>query len=41
MSSDKSRSKAQFNLRSLGETKTSYRAEYIQFVSTDENFKKS
>jgi len=40
MISDESQSKAQFNLQSLGENKTGYRAENIIF-STDDNFKKS
>jgi len=39
ISSYKSQSKAQFNLQSLGDNKTGYRAENI-IVSTDENFKK-
>jgi len=34
-------SKVQFNLQSLGEHNTGYRAENIKFVSTDENFKRS
>jgi len=28
-------------MQSLGENKTGYRAEYIKFVSTEENLKKS
>jgi len=39
-SHDESRSKTKFNLQSLGENKTSYRAENID-VSTDETFRKS
>jgi len=33
--------KVLFNLQSLGEYKTGYRAENIKFLSTDENLKKS
>ena len=40
MSSDESQSKAQFNLQSLGENKTGYCAENIEFVSTGKNLKK-
>jgi len=40
ISTDELQSKAQFNTLSLGENKTGYRAENIDF-STDENFKKS
>ena len=35
-SSDESSSKAQFNLYSLGENTTGYRAENMKFVSADE-----
>jgi len=41
ISSDEWLSKTQFNLQSLGENKTGYRAENIKFLSTDENLKKS
>jgi len=41
VSRDEWKSKAQFNLQSLGENTADYRAEYIKFVSTDENLKKS
>ena len=35
INSNESQSKAQFNLQSLGENKTGYRADNIKFVSTD------
>jgi len=41
ISSGESQSNTQFNLQSLGVNKTVYRAENIEFLSTDENFKKS
>jgi len=41
ISSDRSQSKAQFNLQSLGEHKTGYRAVNIKFAFTNENLMKS
>jgi len=41
ISSDEWKSKAQFKLQSLEESKTHCRAENIEFVSTNENLKQS
>jgi len=38
ISSDELQSKAQFNLQSLRENKTGYRAENVRIFSQDENF---
>jgi len=40
ISSNEWQSKAKYNLQSLGENKSGYRAENIKFVSTDANRKK-